>query len=155
MGKLFGTGNTERVAKDIASGLGADIDRINEKDKRGGFSLVVMAGIDALFNRSSEIMDMRSDPSQYDITIVGTPVWWYKMTPAVRAYLNKYKDKLRDTAFFTTAEVTKVEKIVPAMEEITGKKAAGFTGFDKDDLKNEEVYKKKISDFVSQIAALK
>ncbi len=37
-----------------------------------------------------EINPIRVDLSSYDTIILGTPVWWYTITPPVRALLKKY-----------------------------------------------------------------
>ena len=37
-----------------------------------------------------EIEDINIDLSKYDEIILGTPVWWYRLAPVVRAFLKKY-----------------------------------------------------------------
>ena len=37
-----------------------------------------------------EIKDIDIDLSKYDEIIIGTPVWWYRPAPVVRAFLKKY-----------------------------------------------------------------
>lgn len=37
-----------------------------------------------------EIEDINVDLKDYDKVIIGTPVWWYTITPVVRSFLNKY-----------------------------------------------------------------
>lgn len=36
-----------------------------------------------------EIEDINIDLSKYDEIILGTPVWWYRPAPVVRAFLKK------------------------------------------------------------------
>lgn len=36
------------------------------------------------------IEDINIDLTDYDKVIIGTPVWWYTITPVMRSFLNKY-----------------------------------------------------------------
>lgn len=42
-----------------------------------------------------EIEDIEVDLNDYDRIILGSPVWWYHLSPAIRSFLKKYdlKDK--------------------------------------------------------------
>lgn len=37
-----------------------------------------------------EIKDINIDLGLYDTIIIGTPVWWYRSAPVIRAFLKKY-----------------------------------------------------------------
>ena len=37
-----------------------------------------------------EIKDINIDLDLYDTIIIGTPVWWYRSAPVIRAFLKKY-----------------------------------------------------------------
>lgn len=43
-----------------------------------------------------EIKDINVNLDEYEKVLLGTGVWWYKITPAIRSFLNKYdlKDKV-------------------------------------------------------------
>lgn len=47
-------------------------------------------------NEIIEIKDVNINLDYYDRILLGTGVWWYKITPAIRSFLNKYdlKDKV-------------------------------------------------------------
>lgn len=47
-------------------------------------------------NEIIEIKDINVNLYEYDKILLGTGVWWYKITPAIRSFLNKYdlKDKV-------------------------------------------------------------
>jgi flavodoxin len=141
------TGHTERVAKDIASGLGADTEKLIDKKDRSGFLGYIMGGRDAAKKRTTEIEKPLKNPKDYDVVIIGTPVWAWNMTPAVRTYLSAYKNDFKNVAFFTTAGGTKPEKIVRSMEDLAGKKGLGYVGFVQKELKDQDVYSNKLSDF--------
>lgn len=41
-----------------------------------------------------EIKDIVINFNDYYRILIGTPVWWYTMTPPIRSFLNKYKNEL-------------------------------------------------------------
>lgn len=80
------TGNTEQVGQEIASQLNADIEKIKEKKEWKGKFGILCASLAALFKRESEITTNKN-PKDYDLIIIGTPVWAGHIPPAVRHYL--------------------------------------------------------------------
>ncbi|HCT85037.1 MAG: hypothetical protein DKM50_10865 [Candidatus Margulisiibacteriota bacterium] len=145
------TGNTERVAKDIASRLHADIEKITDKKNRSGFLNYFFAAKDASKKSLTELGELQKNPVNYDLTIIGTPIWAWNMAPAVRAYLTKTGKQLKKVAFFTTSGNTDPKKVVGYMEEVSGKKAIALTGFNAKELKDKKIYDEKISAFVTEI----
>jgi len=97
-------GNTRRVAEDVAALLGADVERVVDKKKRSGFFGFIVSGRDALSKKLTEIEPVQKDPAQYDLVVLGTPVWAGNITPAMRTYLQQYAGRLpKRVALFATA----------------------------------------------------
>ena len=94
------TGNTKKVAEKISKILNADIDDIIDKTNREGIKGWVLGGRDAMKEKETEI-EYKKDPSKYNVVIIGTPVWAFTLTPAVRTYLKDNK-KIKKVAFFCT-----------------------------------------------------
>jgi flavodoxin len=145
------TGNTERAAREIASKLGADIEKIIDKNNRKGIFGFIFGGRDAMKKRITEIETAVKKPADYDLTIIGTPVWASSMTPAARTYIDKNKGNLKQWAFFITSGNTEPESMVSEIEMISGKKAIAHVGFNAEELKKEEVYNKKMDGFIEAI----
>jgi flavodoxin len=144
------TGTTERVAKDIAAKLNADVEKIVDKKSRSGILGWFIGGKDAS-KRTTEIGVPSKDAAKYDITVIGTPVWAWNMTPEVRTYIEQNKNKLKNVAFFTTSENTKPYEIIRYMQEASEKTAAAAIGFAIKEIKDVVVYSQKLSAFVSAI----
>lgn len=49
-----------------------------------------------------EIKNFDLNLDNYDKIIIGTPVWWYTITPVVRSFLNKYNLKNKEVEAFIT-----------------------------------------------------
>ena len=145
------TGNTERVANDIASRLGADVEKIIDLKKRTGILGYILGGRDAMKHRLTEIAPSQKDPANYDLVILGTPVWGWNATPAITSYIDGSREKIKNVAFFLTSGGTELEKIIPYLEEISGKKPHASAGFNRKELKDQVVYGQKLDKFVAAI----
>lgn len=145
------TGHTEKIAKDIASGLNADIEKIIDKKKRTGFFGFIFGGRDAMKKRLTDIEPVKKNPANYNLVILGTPVWAGNITPAVRTYIHMNKAKLKKTAFIISSGGAKPEKIIPCFEELLGKNNAVFISLTEKEFKNEKIYKEKIEKFIREI----
>lgn len=145
------TGNTARVAKDVATRLGADIERLRDIQHGPGFFGQVAGAFHALRQTPARIGTLQYDPTDYALTIVGTPVWVGQMSPAVRAYLQSVKDRLRNVAFFVTSGDTDVNKLIPSVEAVMGRAIVARAGFTARELADVAVYQGKVSAFVESL----
>ena len=134
------TGTTRRLAEVIAAELSAgakasagagasadatasvDIEEIVDKKSRKGALGAMIGGWDATFRRAADIAEPEHNPAGYDLVVIGTPVWAWTMTPAVRAYLERQKGRLPQVALFALAASSGADKTVAAMAKLAGKK---------------------------------
>jgi flavodoxin len=145
------TGNTKRAAEDIAAGLGADVEEIIDKKNRAGILNWFLSGRDGMKKLGTEIAGPVKDAAQYDLVIVGSPVWGWNIVPAVRTYLENNKSKIKNYAFFVTSGNTDSQKIAPYLQEIMGRVPLAHTGLNTQELKDKNAYDQKISDFVKKL----
>ncbi len=142
------SGTTMIVAEYLAQALTADFDVIEEvkprppllykgeRSKAGGGTFV-KAVCAALFGRSSRIAATRKDPSQYDLVLVGTPIWAGSVTPAVRSYLRRHRKQLRRVAFFCTAGMPEKSRAFRQMKRLAGKQPMDTVGVKSDDVRTD------------------
>ncbi|MEM3421420.1 MAG: flavodoxin [Candidatus Hadarchaeum sp.] len=97
------TGTTKAVGEAIARELGADFEHIIDLKRRTGLPpfRFLIAGRDAMRKRTTNIKFEKS-AEDYDLIVIGTPVWAGNITPAVRTYLNIQKLEGKRVAFFCT-----------------------------------------------------
>ncbi|MCI8460416.1 MAG: flavodoxin [Bacilli bacterium] len=89
----YGYGNhTRMIANMIKEELGCDILEIKPKiPYSADYQTVVDETEDNLETRETpEIEDINIDLGNYDKIILGTPVWWYTITPPIRTFLTTY-----------------------------------------------------------------
>ena len=89
----YGYGNhTRMIAERVKKELNADILEIKPKV---AYSPDYQTVVDATENNletkeTPEIEVINIDLNNYDKIVIGTPVWWYTMTPPIRTFLTKY-----------------------------------------------------------------
>jgi flavodoxin len=96
------SGNTRRVAQAIAGALGATLEELQEARDRSGALGYIRSGIDAVRKKAAELMPLTSDPVEFDLVVIGTPVWAFTMAPAVRTYIQQCGGKIKRAAVFCT-----------------------------------------------------
>jgi flavodoxin len=145
------TGNTARVARDLAKFTGGDIESIRDSGHGVGLAGYLKATIDAVRGASAQIGPLSRNPRDYALTIVGTPVWARQMTPAIRGWLQRCRENLGPVAFFVTSGDTDVSRIAPALEFLAGRRAVALAGFDARELGNRQSYDAKMSGFLKEM----
>jgi multimeric flavodoxin WrbA len=145
------TGNTERVAKDLAKRLDADVESIHDKRQRRGLLGGFFAALDAWRQVPAAIDAPRCNPSEYRIALIGTPVWLGQMTPAIRAYLQRESYGFNAVGFFITSGNTEITSIAPSMQRLTQRAAVAAMGLGILELEDPGTYERKIAAFVQQI----
>jgi flavodoxin len=145
------TGLTKKIAELISTKIHVDLDEITDKKERLGALNYMIAGRDAMSESLTGIL-YAHDPRDYDLVIIGGPVWAWTMTPAIRTYLDKNVDalKMKKVAFLATQGSDGAEKKFAAMEKMLGvKPLATLTINDKDF--RSEVHVQKTNNFVQLI----
>lgn len=128
------TGNTRRVARELAAALDARIDEIRAPAIGQGALGALRALLLALRSRPAEIEGLRHDPADFDLLLVGGPVWASHVAAPVRAYLAERRASLPPVAFFLTF---KGQDAAPAFREMA--EAAGRKPIDQASIRVAEI----------------
>lgn len=112
------TDRTRFVAEKIATCLGADIEEVVDLKKRFGMTAFMKASFDAMVGHETKISPTTKPPDQYDLIVVGTPVWFTRPTPAIRTYLKKNSLAGKRVALFCTNEGNGGEKTIEKLKEL-------------------------------------
>jgi flavodoxin len=113
------TGKTKFVAETIAVELGSDVEEIVDLKSREGKLGWMSATQDASRGKETKIALTKKSPNDYDLLIVGTPVWAFSLTPAIRTYLKNVDLSGKKVALFFTfgirlgQTVEKTKALVP------------------------------------------
>ncbi len=122
------TGTTQKVAEQIADALGCEIEAlVGAKSRTGGVGWM-SAAKDAAMRRATEIKPVSHDPAEYELVVIGTPVWAFTMSCAVRTYLQQHRDRLPDVAFFLTTGGSGIKGTFEHMQELAGREPIATLG---------------------------
>ena len=96
------TGNTAKVAKLIAATLGADIEKIRDVVPRTGFFAFAAALVASVLKKSPPIQQSTKNVADYEVVILGCPVWGSNMATPMRTYLMRERQSIKQVALFCT-----------------------------------------------------
>lgn len=131
------SGNTREVAQSIAREMQCDIEEIHDTQNRSGIIGWIKSAYQANRGKLTTIKPLEKDPSDYDLVVVGTPIWAGFPAVPVKTYLLENKDKFKDVAFFTTYGGSGFPKTVRTMVEASGKEPVQKLGIKSDEIKNK------------------
>jgi flavodoxin len=140
------SGKTKMAAKELAKGLDCDVENLVDNKSRKGILGYILAGRDAVTKRTTSIQPVKYDPSKYDMVVLCTPTWASNMAPAIRTYIEKYKDNLKRIAFLVTQGGGCNGKVYENLETATGQKAVEKLDLSGKEFK-EDGWKKKLKTF--------
>lgn len=115
------TGYTRRVALDLAERLGADLDVIRIVQPMHGPVGYAMCAVEALAGLAPALRRQAKDPADYDLVVVGTPVWFWSLASPVRSWLESFSRRGRRFAFFCTMGGSGAGRVFATMKEMTGR----------------------------------
>ena len=144
------TGNTKMIAENISGSLECDLEEIVDKEKRGGIIGYIKSGYEASRNKLSIIEDPKHDLSQYELLIVGTPVWAGKMAVPVRSYLHRNMDKIPLLACFCTCGRSGIEGTINDITKYTNITPISSFGLNSSEIKSGS-YKHVLEKFIQEL----
>jgi len=143
---------TEKIAKSIQNKLNCDIEEITDGGKYNGKLGYMKGGMNASMRRTSKIDPISKNPSDYDLVIIGTPVWASNMATPIYSYLLKYKNDIPDIASFCTCISGGFEKTLQNIDITCGKSALAQMYLTSKDVENPT---QKINNFINKINNIK
>jgi menaquinone-dependent protoporphyrinogen IX oxidase len=146
------SGQTRKVAEELAKALQCDVEEIFDTVNRAGPLGFLSAGRQAGNKSLTKLQPVKNDPSKYDLVIIGTPVWARHVSTPIRTYLAESKEKLKNVAFFCTEGSTGNEATFSDMEEVSGKKPKTTLVITAADLKDGS-YTEKAKKFADSLKA--
>ena len=98
------TGKTRGVMADIAKSLEAELVEITDGVDRSGLMGAMRSCLDAVrkSTRFLEHLETQRDLKDYDLVIIGTPVWAGRCSSITREFLKKYGRDLKRVAYVIT-----------------------------------------------------
>jgi len=143
------TGYTRKLAKIISEKLNCDYEEILDLKNRSGMIGFIRGGYDALKKKETDISRLDKKISDYEMIIIGTPVWAGTITPAIRTLLLKSKDKIKNAAFFCTNGGGDCDKTFQELKNLSEEPIATFCCTDEEIKENE--FEERLNEFITKI----
>jgi flavodoxin len=115
------TGTTRALAEHIAGLCPCDTEEIQDLQSRSGILGTLRSGWDGLMRRPTPIKPSKLQALNYDLIVVGTPVWVGGPAAPVRRYLIDNRTCFNRVAFFCTLGGSGADKALAAMERVAGR----------------------------------
>lgn len=144
------TGFSEQVASELSKSLGCKSIKIMEVGKRpsSGFFLYFVGGFQAITKRTVKIEPIAIDLSEYERTILFTPIWAGHLPPATRTFLSQYKDKINKLEVVSVSGLgDKNQAFKKDIEDMLKKEPIDCLFLTEAEVKNGD-YKEKLKKFM-------
>ncbi len=115
------TGHTKRLARAVATALEADVEELHDATDRSGVLGYLRSALEAYAGVLVALDHPRRDPGDYDVVVVGTPVWTASVSSPVRTYLWHERARLSQVAFVATLGGTGARRALGQMRAVAGR----------------------------------
>lgn len=144
------TNTTKKVGEAISSLLDFDKEQIMDVKSRKGALGYIRSGREATLKTLAEIKRPKKNIAEYDLIIIGTPIWSWNISSPIRTYITGNKDEFKKVAFFCTMGGSGAARAFNEMKKIIGKKAVAVLALKTKDVMNKS-YMNKVNEFIHKI----
>ncbi len=147
------TGFTQTLAQLVAKSCHADIEAIEDESvcgRRTNPIGYVCSALEAILHIKPGLRPGKHAPADYDLTLIGTPVWFWSLSSPVRSYLEKHRNEIRKLGFFCTYSGSGQVKVLKDLQQLSGKRAVASLAISDAEISGKQ-YKVKVKKFVAQI----
>lgn len=95
-------GHTRTLAEAIAKRSGWTLAEIVDPSNRAGKFGYLRCGFEVITGVKPRIQYAGPNPAEFDVVVIGGPVWAAHVASPLRAFLAQYSDQLRSIALFCT-----------------------------------------------------
>jgi flavodoxin len=115
------TGITRDVATRIATACACEIEPIRDTRPRLGWAGYLRSGREAFTRRTPSIAPMATNPADYGLLILGTPVWVGRLSAPMRSYIEANAALFPQVAAFCTMGGSGGDKVLDDIAALCGK----------------------------------
>lgn len=145
------TGTTKRIAEEIKESIDCDIEELISVRNRSGMIGFLFSGKEGSQGVPADIKPIANNPADYDLVIIGTPIWSGNLSSPARRYLLDNAGKFKKISLFCTMGGNEYEKTFNEMEKICGLKSIANLAINGKEIAKSE-YRSKLGEYISKIA---
>jgi flavodoxin len=144
------TGHTRRIAEAIAAACGAELEEIRDVKSRAGFFGYWRSGREAWREQLTDIQAVEKNPQEYDLVVLGTPVWAGRVSSPVRTYISEQQGHFKQIALFCTEGGSGGERALRQMATLCGHEPLATLVLTERELRSK-THTDKVSEFVQSL----
>ncbi|MCX7274811.1 MAG: NAD(P)H-dependent oxidoreductase [Burkholderiales bacterium] len=117
------SGNTRRLATEIAEACGADLEELVPVGSREGVRGYLRASFEALLGLSPALQPLQHRLQDYETVIIGTPIWVWNIAGPVRSFVRAHRAALQQVtlALFCTCGRSGRHKVIEDLHRLCGR----------------------------------
>ena len=142
------TGLTQTIARQVARACNADLEPIEDVTGRDGATGYVRSALEAAMHLETPIRRATRVPGDYDIVVIGTPIWFWNVASPVRTYIQRHRRQFRRVAFFCTYGGSGSARVLSDLEHLCGRPAVATLA-----ITDADITGKRYHDRMSKFAA--
>ncbi|MFW5799060.1 MAG: flavodoxin family protein [Planctomycetota bacterium] len=129
------------------------LEELVDRKKRGGMFGWLGAGKDAATKVDAVIDELKQSAGEYDLVVIGTPVWAFTMASAVRTFCGRFGQDCARVAFYCTMGGSGDSKTFTDMENLLGKRPCATVSLVDKKVKKQDPdkYTTKVRQFVDEL----
>ena len=148
------TGRTKILARELSHKLGCAIEEVKTPKRYSGFFGYQFALLQATFKVLPEIAPLQSNLANYDLIIMGGPVWGGSICSPLRTFIESYKHEFKNVAFMATQSgIIGRNHVFDQMRIATQRTPLATLDIAERDFKNG-LYKNSISSFIMKLSLI-
>lgn len=144
------TGFTRKIAEEIRARCGGQLEPIEDVRSRSGVFGYFRSAREALTKTAIEIRPGKLHPGDFDLVILGTPVWAGNIASPMRAYLTAHRGELKQVALFCTLGGSGAAKVLAEMAALCEHKPVATLAVTDADIKRGR-YGSAVDEFAAAV----
>lgn len=146
------SGMTRKVTQQLAKACGADILPIQDVRGRRGVWGYLRSAWEAALHIAAPIKNGKL-PRDYDLVVLGTPIWFWNMSSPVRAFIAQNKPGFKKLVLFCTCGGGGAEKVLGNMQTLSGTAALATLAVRDQELQDQSA-DDKLAEFAIRLKSL-
>lgn len=146
------TGMTSTMASKIAEACGGELDVIADVKSRRGLPGYVRSAYESLTRKTPPVSMPTKAPDDYDVLILGTPVWAGHISAPMRTYITENSKHFNNVAAFCTMGGAGGDKVLDEISALCGKPLVGRLVLTDDEIEHDR-YQEKVARFAEGITS--
>jgi menaquinone-dependent protoporphyrinogen IX oxidase len=146
------SGFTQAIARQLARSCRADLEAIVDDSGRSRVVGYARSAVEAALHLAPEIAPSRHRPSDYDLVVIGTPIWFWNIASPVRAYIKRHRSAFRRVAFFCTMGGSGDAKVLRDLKYLCGRPAVATFSVSDAEISGRK-HRQRLSEFSAALTA--